>query len=160
MRAVAYTRVSGREQADSGLGLEAQTHTCTQGAAREGGVLVGPFADAAVSGAAPLDRRPALLDALAQLAAGDVLLVAKRDRLGRDPIAVAMVEAAARRGCRVVSAAGEGTSDDAPGSVLMRRMIDPFSGAPAAARPAPWGGAPASGRTGACRPRRPGRAAR
>jgi hypothetical protein len=41
---------------------------------------------------------------------------------------IAMIEAAAgRKGCRVVSAAGEGTADDDPGSVLMRRVIDAFA---------------------------------
>jgi DNA invertase Pin-like site-specific DNA recombinase len=65
---------------------------------------------------------------LAALNAGDVLIVAKRDRLGRDPIVTAMIESAAsRKRCRVVSAAGEGTGDDDPSSVLMRRMIDAFA---------------------------------
>jgi site-specific DNA recombinase len=78
MRAVAYLRVSTDEQAQSGLGLEAQAHACRQWAAREGFDLAGPFADD-VSGAAPLDRRPGLLDAIAALGQGDHLLMAKRD---------------------------------------------------------------------------------
>ncbi len=127
MRAVAYLRVSTDEQAASGLGLDAQRHACRGWADREGRAVVGPFTDDA-SGAAPLERRGGLLDALAALEPGDVLLVAKRDRLGRDPIIVAMIEsAAARKGCRVVSAAGEGTDDDDPASVLMRRMVDAFA---------------------------------
>lgn len=128
MRAVAYARVSTDEQSESGLGLEAQAHACSTWAAREGRGLIGPFADEGVSGAAGLDRRPALLDALTELRPGDVLLVAKRDRLGRDPIAVAMIEAAvSRQGCRVVSAAGEGTASDDPTDVLMRRIVDAFA---------------------------------
>jgi DNA invertase Pin-like site-specific DNA recombinase len=68
------------------------------------------------------------LEAIAGLDKGDVLLVAKRDRLGRDPIAVAMIEAAIKRkGARVVSAAGEGTESDDPTAVLMRRIVDAFS---------------------------------
>jgi DNA invertase Pin-like site-specific DNA recombinase len=127
MRAVAYLRVSTDEQAQSGLGLEAQTHACRLWAHREGCELVGPFTDD-VSGAAPLDRRPGLLDALAALGPGDLLLVAKRDRLGRDPIVIAMIESAVtRKGGRVVSAAGEGTADDDPSSILMRRLIDAFA---------------------------------
>ncbi len=75
-----------------------------------------------------MDRRPGLLDALAALGPGDVLLVAKRDRLGRDPIVVAMIEAAVgRQGGRVISAAGEGTDGDDPTSVLMRRIVDAFA---------------------------------
>jgi len=127
MRAVVYLRVSTDEQAASGLGLDAQRHACEVWAGREGCPAVGPFEDD-VSGAAPLDKRAGLLDALAALEPGDVLIVAKRDRLGRDPINVAMIESAAgRKGCRVVSAAGEGTADDDPSSVLMRRMIDAFA---------------------------------
>jgi site-specific DNA recombinase len=127
MRVVVYRRVSTDEQAASGLGLDAQLHACKAWADREGAELVGPFDDD-MSGAEPLDKRAGLLDALAALERGDVLMVAKRDRLGRDPIVVAMIESAAtRKGCRVVSAAGEGTADDDPASVLMRRMIDAFA---------------------------------
>ena len=65
----------------------------------------------------PLDRRPVLVDAIAAHGPGDVLLVAKRDRLSRgDGFATGMIEAAVRgRMVRVVSAAGEGTDDDSPG---------------------------------------------
>jgi hypothetical protein len=53
-----------------------------------------------------------------------VLLVAKRDRLGRDVLNVAMIERLLERKCaRVVSAAGEGTEDDGPTSILMRQII-------------------------------------
>ena len=94
---------------------------------REGGEFVGPFTDD-ISGAATLDKRPQLLAAIAELRRGDVLLVAKRDRLARDPLISAMVEAAAKRkGARVVSAAGEGSDGDDPASVLMRRLIDCFA---------------------------------
>lgn len=55
-------------------------------------------------------------------------MVAKRDRLGRDPLVVAMVERAVqRKGARIVSAAGEGTDSDSPSDVLMRRMVDAFA---------------------------------
>ena len=69
-----------------------------------------------------------LLDAVAALKRGDVLLVAKRDRLGRDVIAVAMIERLiAKRGARVQSAAGEGTESNDPAAMLMRRLIDSFA---------------------------------
>ena len=69
-----------------------------------------------------------LLEAVAALKRGDVLLVAKRDRLGRDVIAVAMIERlVTKRGARVVSAAGEGTDSDDPSAMLMRRLIDSFA---------------------------------
>ena len=78
---------------------------------------------------AGLERSSGLADDIATLGKGDVLLVAKRDRIGRlDPMAMAMIEAAVRRrGARIVSAAGEGTESDDPSSILMRRMIDAFA---------------------------------
>jgi len=128
MRAVAYQRVSTDEQAASGAGLGAQLDACRGWADRSGAELVGPFADEGVSGAAPLDKRPGLMDALAEVGPGDVLIVAKRDRLGRDPFVIAMIEAAIQRaGGRVVSAAGEGTDGDGPADVLMRRIVDAFA---------------------------------
>lgn len=127
-RAALYLRVSTDEQAASGLGLDAQRHACQAWAEREGREVIGEFADDGVSGAAPLDKRPGLLNALAALEPGDVFLVAKRDRLGRDALVIAMTEAAInRKGARVVSAAGEGTESDDPSAVLMRRMVDAFA---------------------------------
>lgn len=128
MQAVLYCRVSTTEQSVSGLGLEAQLHAMQQHCARHGWQLVGTFTDAGVSGAAPLDKRPALLDAVNAVSRGTVLLVMKRDRLARDVVSCALVERMVqKRGGRVVSVAGEGTDDDDPTSVLMRRIVDAFS---------------------------------
>jgi DNA invertase Pin-like site-specific DNA recombinase len=129
MRAITYTRVSTDEQNQSGLGLDAQLHNCREWATRHRAEFVGPFSDdEGVSGSLSLDKRPALLAAIATLKRGDVLLVAKRDRLGRgDPFLLGMIEASAKRkGARVVSAAGEGTDGDSPTDVLMRRIVDAF----------------------------------
>jgi DNA invertase Pin-like site-specific DNA recombinase len=127
IRAVIYLRVSTDEQAESGLGLEAQLAACKAMAARMGWEVVVILEDA-MSGGLPLEKRTILMDALAELGKGDVLLVAKRDRLSRgDMMTTAMIEAAVQRaGARVVSAAGEGTESDDPASVLMRRIIDAF----------------------------------
>ena len=128
MQALIYLRVSTDEQTASGAGLEAQHDAAVTCCERAGWPVAGPYADEGVSGAIGLEGRPALLEAIADLTRGDVLVVAKRDRLGRDPIAVAMIEAAVtRRGARVVSAAGEGTADDEPANVLMRRIVDAFA---------------------------------
>jgi DNA invertase Pin-like site-specific DNA recombinase len=127
-KAVASTRVSTDEQAESGLGLAAQEAACRVCAARLGLELVSVHADEGVCSVDPIDKRPGLLEAIARLGKGDVLIVAKRDRLGRDPIVVAMIEAMIkRRGARVVSAAGEGTEGDGPTDILMRRIVDAFS---------------------------------
>jgi len=129
MNAIAYLRVSTDEQADSGAGLNAQLDACLKWCESNGTDLAGTFSDDGVSGSAGLDKRPGLLDAIADLGRGDVLLVAKRDRLSRgDVMAISMIEAAIqRKGARIVSAAGEGTDSDNPSDVLMRRMVDAFA---------------------------------
>lgn len=127
-RAVGYTRVSTQDQATSGLGLEAQQLAIETAATRLGLSLVQTFSDAGVSGGLALEYRPALLAALDALCGGDVLLVAKRDRLGRDVLNVSMIERLVeRRGARVHSAAGEGSEDDSPTGKLMRQIIDAFA---------------------------------
>jgi DNA invertase Pin-like site-specific DNA recombinase len=124
MTTIAYLRVSTDQQADSGAGLDAQHDAC----AKSAGVLAGVYRDEGVSGSTGLEKRPALLEAIGALKKGDVLIVAKRDRLGRDPLVVAMIESAVqRKGARIVSAAGEGTGSDSPADVLMRRMVDAFA---------------------------------
>ncbi len=128
MRYVIYLRVSTDEQADSKAGLNAQLDSCRAHIKRNSGECLDVFSDEGISGAAGLEKRPGLLQAIASLDKGDTLLVAKRDRLGRDPIVTAMIESAiARKKARVVSAAGEGTDGDSPSDVLMRRMIDAFA---------------------------------
>jgi DNA invertase Pin-like site-specific DNA recombinase len=124
---VVYRRVSTDEQAESGLGLEAQLAACRTAAIRLGREIAFTFQDDA-SGGLPLDKRPVLVDAIASLGRGDTLLVAKRDRLSRgDPLVTGMIEAAVERaGARVVSAAGEGTDSDEPSAILMRRIVDAF----------------------------------
>lgn len=82
-RAIAYVRVSTREQADEGVSLAAQRERITAYAALYGLEIVEVVVDAGVS-AATLDR-PGLARALAALADGraDALVVAKLDRLTR-----------------------------------------------------------------------------
>ena len=127
-RAIGYRRVSTAEQAGSGLGLDAQETAIAGAAARLSLALADTFTDAGVSGGLALEQRPALLAALNALGKGDVLIVAKRDRLGRDVLNVAMFERLAeRKGARIVSAAGEGTDTNDPTSRLMRQIVDCFA---------------------------------
>lgn len=124
MTTYAYLRVSTDQQTQSGAGLEAQEDACRRCAGDLGGV----YRDEGVSGKTGLDKRPALLELISALDKGDTLIVAKRDRLGRDPLVVAMIESAVKRkGARIVSAAGEGTDSDSPTDILMRRMVDAFA---------------------------------
>jgi len=80
----ALTRVSTGEQADSGAGLAAQESQLRAEAERRGWLVNGLLSDAGASGSS-MRRRPALADALALVdhGQGDVLAVAKLDRLSR-----------------------------------------------------------------------------
>lgn len=128
MKIVGYIRVSTDQQVESGLGLEAQQNACQNYALKLGQPIHEIFRDEGLSGSLSLEKRPGILSAIGVLGKGDILVVAKRDRLGRDPLVLAMIESAiARKGARIVSAAGEGTDNDDPSSILMRRMIDAFS---------------------------------
>jgi DNA invertase Pin-like site-specific DNA recombinase len=83
--AVAYLRVSTNEQADSGLGLDAQRRTIEDHAAARGITIVEWFTDAGVSGGVMPSKRPAMRDAMAALAdrRASILLAAKLDRISR-----------------------------------------------------------------------------
>lgn len=127
-----FRRVSTDEQVESGAGLGSQLVACREWAARKGLTIAGEYTeDEAISGAAPLDRCPVLMSAVANMKKGDVLLVAKRDRIARSQSKVWMLESLLKRKqCSLVSAAGEGTDHEDPndpGAFLFRSMIDMFA---------------------------------
>jgi DNA invertase Pin-like site-specific DNA recombinase len=128
MKAIIYLRVSTDEQAKSGLGLEAQRAACEERARALKASSVSVFADEGVSGSTPIADRAALPAALEALGRGDALIIAKRDRLARDYMMAGWVDLeVARKGARIVSAAGEGTDSDDPMSRVMRVIVDAFA---------------------------------
>src|SRR3954451_23128122 len=90
-RAVAYYRVSTRQQQRSGLGIEAQRAAVERFTEAENIRIVAEFVEAETGkGADALGRRPQLADALAAAkAAKCCVLVSKLDRLSRDVAFVA-----------------------------------------------------------------------
>jgi DNA invertase Pin-like site-specific DNA recombinase len=90
-RAVAYYRVSTRQQQRSGLGIEAQRAAVERFTEAENIRIVAEFVEAETGkGADALDRRPQLADALAAAKATKCcVLVSKLDRLSRDVAFVA-----------------------------------------------------------------------
>lgn len=86
-RTYAYLRVSTDEQATSGLGREAQLARIRAEVDRRGWTLADVIADDGVSGGTDPDERPALGPLLARLTPGDVVVVAKLDRLARSALA-------------------------------------------------------------------------
>lgn len=127
-RAIGYVRVSTDQQRESGLGLEAQRVALEQTAERLHMQLSTVYVDAGLSGTLNVQQRPGLADALNALRRGDVLLVAKRDRIARDSFVSVLIEReAAKKGARIVSCAGEGTDSDDPSAIFTRRILDAVS---------------------------------
>ena len=85
-KVIGYVRVSTDEQADSGLGLEAQRAAIRLEAKRHGWTLLTIYED--VASGRSLNRRPGLEAAFAAVAAGeaDGLICSKLDRLSRSVI--------------------------------------------------------------------------
>jgi DNA invertase Pin-like site-specific DNA recombinase len=82
-RVVLYRRVSTKEQAESGLGLDAQRERLADEADRRGWTSPEWVTDEGVSARTPAAERENLGPALAAMGGGDVLVVAKLDRLSR-----------------------------------------------------------------------------
>lgn len=126
LRVVGYIRVSTDDQQ---LGPEAQRLALDAWCVRHGAELVACFSDIGVSGAAPIEKRPGLLDALDALADLDagILLAAKRDRLARDAMLAAMIERLVERGGGAVRTADDAGVGDGPEAALFRGILDCFA---------------------------------
>ena len=121
MATYGYIRVSLESQAESGLGLEAQRAAILT----KWPDVAEWYADEGLSGTRA--DRPGLVTALDALKRGDVLAVAKRDRLSRDMYLDLWLERAVeKRGATIQCADGNGNGTD-PAAVLMRRMLAAFS---------------------------------
>jgi len=124
--AIGYIRVSTDEQH---LGPEAQREIIERWCRTHDIVLRAVYKDIAVSGRAPLDKRPGLNDAIdaIDVHAAGVLLVAKHDRLARDIVLAAMFHRLAERsGARILSADGTG-NEMTPESEILRQVMQMFA---------------------------------
>ena len=120
--AVVYIRASKDEQQ---LSPEAQRAACEHYAA-EHGLTIAESAAEHLCSTTELEDRPELIRALGALRAlgAGVLLVAKRDRLARDPAVAALIDRAVERcGAKVVCADGV-ANGEAPADRFMRAIID------------------------------------
>ena len=128
MKLYVYVRVSTDQQVESGAGLSAQRDACQQWAEKQGLVIDTVFSEEGVSGSTSLEKRPVLAEVISYLKKGDILLISRRDRLGRDLMHVTMIEAAInRKKAKVISVAEEGASGEDPSSILMKNMLDVLS---------------------------------
>jgi DNA invertase Pin-like site-specific DNA recombinase len=126
--AIAYIRVSSDDQADSGLGLEAQRQRIADYCRLKGLRLAEVFEDPGISGGKPLASRPAgsqLLDAAYK--GKDLVIVAKLDRLFRSVADAASVIADFdKKGIRLV-ALSEGFDLRNPYGRAMAQMASVFA---------------------------------
>jgi DNA invertase Pin-like site-specific DNA recombinase len=110
------------------LGPEAQRAAIESWAAHEGVSVVDWYVDQGVSGATPIEGRPALLSAIAALRGGaGLLVVAKRDRIARDLVVGASVDRiVCANGARLVSADGLTNAEGVEG-MMLRGVQDLFA---------------------------------
>lgn len=121
--AVGYIRVSTDTERQA-LGTEAQ-RTAIEAWAAKHGVTVARWFVEQVTGGAPLDRRPVLLESIATVAAlgAGGLVVQRLDRFSREPLTAALAESELRKhGACLMCADGAGSGDD-PTSELIRGIL-------------------------------------
>jgi len=124
MKAITYFRVSTDQQAKSGAGLEAQKNLVESYAKKNNITITESFSDEGISGAASIENRPGLIAAVSSITKGMVLLIAKRDRLGRDQLVTLGIERAIqKKGGTILSADGI-ANGVAASDQFMRSILD------------------------------------
>lgn len=125
--ALGYLRVSGKGQmADDKDGLRRQRENIERYARTAGYALIEWFEDGGVSGATELENRPALLDALARIAANGVkvMLLEHSDRLARDLyVQEAIIKAFIDVRARIVTADGIDLTEDDDSRRFIRQVM-------------------------------------
>ena len=126
MKAIAYLRVSTDRQGDSGAGLAAQRASITAYAAQNN-ITILRFEQDILSGSKSIEHRLGLASAIAGIQKGDALLIAKRDRLGRDQfLSMSLERLVQKKGGSILSADGLGNGDSA-GDKFLKSILDAAS---------------------------------
>ena len=126
MKAIAYLRVSTDRQGDSGAGLAAQRASITAYAVQNNIEIV-RFEQDILSGSKGIEHRLGLASAIAGIQKGDALLIAKRDRLGRDQfLSMSLERLVQKKGGSILSADGLGNGDSA-GDKFLKSILDAAS---------------------------------
>lgn len=124
--AVGYIRVSTREQALEGYGLEVQERQIRNYARDHNLTLAELYIDAGESGSEGLDKRIGLAAALREIEAGraTVLVIPRLDRLARDLLLQETIMAKLRQGGgSVISVAEPDIDGDDPTRTLVRQVL-------------------------------------
>lgn len=127
MNVIGYLRVSTSEQADSGLGLEAQKFVIEQQARQRGWTILYWAMDDGYT-AANLSR-PAVLEALARLRSheADALVVSKLDRLSRSLLDFAGLTERARAEGWAIIALDLGVDMTTPAGEMLANVLASFA---------------------------------
>lgn len=121
--AVAYLRVSTGKQE---LGLAAQRQSIDAWASAQNVQIVEYCVDEGISGAMPMEERPALVSAFSSLQKHNagLLVVARRDRLSRDVMHACMIERMTTGiGSKIYSVDGAGNGDS-PTDEFTRHILN------------------------------------
>lgn len=122
-QAIIYCRVSTQEQADSGLGLEAQEEKCRAYCIANDWKVIDSYVDAGIS-AKSIDR-PQLQNALAALKPNTVLVVLKLDRLTRSIADLQpLSEQISRANAEWVSVQEKFDTSTATGRLMLRMILE------------------------------------
>jgi DNA invertase Pin-like site-specific DNA recombinase len=126
---ITYRRVSTTEQADSGLGLEAQKTSISRQVEARGWSVVAELVDEGVSGSMAPAARPALAEALSMLANGEakMLVVAKLDRATRSVADLCELLELSDKQCWDFVALDLGIDTSTPMGRAMAQMASVFS---------------------------------
>lgn len=121
--AVAYLRISTEDQHN---GADAQRQAIEAWSSQQGVHIAHWSHDLGVSGAAPLEDRPGLMEALEALRehSSELLVCAKRDRLARDVGTAAAIERLVRESGAQIATADGLDAADTPEGQLIRCIID------------------------------------
>jgi DNA invertase Pin-like site-specific DNA recombinase len=123
MKYIIYLRVSTDDQ-----DVQAQRAACLEYIKRNGGGEHLEFCDQAVSGTLRMEEREQMMNAINALTKGDIFLVARRDRLGRDVIHNAIIEAEIKKKkCKLVTVTQDDSNMDAGMAQMMRTLVDAFA---------------------------------
>lgn len=125
MKVIPYARFSPRPNGEKCESAEEQVEAMQAWAeAGKHEIVAGPFVDRMISGAAAIEDRPGLLDALNAIKRGQMLLVRRLDRLARSvPVYCAIEQELRQRGSAVVSIEGEGTFDEGPTATFVMTVL-------------------------------------
>lgn len=118
--AVAYLRVSTDDQR---LGTQAQLVAIQSYADTHKLTILATHEDHGISGASPINQRPALAKAIHDATSNRAhIIVAKRDRIARDTLVAIQVERALPKPCQVLSADNTGNGSS-PADDFMRSVL-------------------------------------